>query len=311
MRNRIILIGGLFVSCFFATNIHAAEILDLDMALKNTYRACVGIDEKLSDYKVLAGINTAVQAVGTGLGTGATAVGIVKASTDKKMERNEKILNVEKLTDEEKTEIVAKFKDLIEKLKTKAEKEKFEAQLKEQEKKSKNLGNWRTGLMAGATVTNVTGAILASQSGANKEIPEMIKDCLAKVDDLKMSIGQARMEGKDVTEAQQILASCREYNTVDVSAVSKRAKGAMISSVVGATTGATGTIISGVANSDNIRQNNTKQGKKKEKDLNTASNVLAGATTVASAVSTVFSGTQIAAIKRIAKVAANCEGALK
>ena len=63
---------------------------------------------------------------------------------------------------------------------------------------------------------------------------------------------------------------------------------------------------------DNIFQiERVKFGKKKEKDLNTASNVLAGATAVASATSTVFSGTQIAAIKRVANVASKCEGVLK
>ena len=73
-----------------ASNAYGAEVLDLNTALQNTYRACVGIDDNLHDLKVLAGVNTAVTAVGTGLGVGAAATGFVKASTDKKIEQLEK-----------------------------------------------------------------------------------------------------------------------------------------------------------------------------------------------------------------------------
>ena len=78
---------------FFTTNKSwGAGFLDLNTALQNTYHACVDIDNNLSDLKKLAGINTAVTAVGTGLGVGATVVGFVKSSKDKEIERLEKIL---------------------------------------------------------------------------------------------------------------------------------------------------------------------------------------------------------------------------
>ena len=139
----------------------------------------------------------------------------------------------------------------------------------------------------------------------------MVKNCLESIDTLNLSIGQARINGEDVSEARDIASACGEYRNVDVSSISKRATGAMAASIVGATTGFTGTVLSGVANTDKIRNDDTKSGKKKEKDLNTASNVMTGVTTAASAVSTVFSGTQIAAIKRVANVASKCEGVLK
>ena len=69
-----------------------AEVFPLNDALRATYVACVGIDDKLSEYKTLAGINTAVSAVGTGLGVGATSVGIIKYATDKEADSYEKIL---------------------------------------------------------------------------------------------------------------------------------------------------------------------------------------------------------------------------
>ena len=97
----------------------------------------------------------------------------------------------------------------------------------------------------------------------------------------------------------------------DVSKIQKQAKGSLISSAIGATTGLTGTVTSAVANTDKTRNDNMDAGKQKEKNLNTASNVLAGATTVASGTATVFNALQISTIKRVAQTAAECEGALK
>ena len=131
-------------------------------------------------------------------------------------------------------------------------------------------------------------------------------------------IMQAKFDGMDVSKAQQIVNACKEYNYIDMSPINKRAKGATVSAIVGATTGLAGTITSAIANTNNVRKDSESlQGKKtdadwqKEKKLNTASNVLAGTTTVASGVATVFNATQISAIKKIVKVADNCEEALK
>ena len=63
-------------------NCYGADVLPLEDALRATYTACVGIDGELADLKKMAGINTAVTAVGTGLGIGAVATGLAKANTD-------------------------------------------------------------------------------------------------------------------------------------------------------------------------------------------------------------------------------------
>ena len=52
----------------FSINVFAS---DLDNALRATYMACVGIDDELADLKKMAGINTAISAVGTATATGA------------------------------------------------------------------------------------------------------------------------------------------------------------------------------------------------------------------------------------------------
>lgn len=299
-----------------------AGVLPLGDALRATYAACVGIDDSLYDMKVLAGVNTAVTGVGTGLGVGATVTGIVKASTDKKIDLLEQKL--EKLREinerRQKEGVVANNGDLVAAMDdafvahqsdTVAEQQTLQQQIDEKTKKSKSLGNWRTGLLAGNTVTNIAGAAIAGVNQVDDDLQTQIDKCKAAVKNLKESITPAKFNGEDVAEAELIVKACDEYNYVDISSINKRGKGAMISSIIGATTGLTGTVTSGVANTDKTRNDNTDFGKQKEKNLNTASNVLAGASTVASATATVFNATQISAIKKVASVAENCTGVLK
>ena len=297
-------------------NFAYADILPLDDALRATYTACVGIDDELAELKKMAGINTAVTGVGTAVNTGATVVGIVKANKDKQAEELERLLkelsemedDQESPTDEQIAEWGREFNmayDPNKSIKTLTE------QLDKLNKQSKSLGNWRTGLLAGGTATNVAGAIIAGNNKVDADLQTQIDNCKASVKSLRDSIMQARISGEDISEANDIVAACSEYEYVDVSKINNRATGAMWSSIVGATTGAAGTVTSAVANSDKTRNDNSDAGKQKEKNLNTASNVLAGASTVASATATVFNATQISAIKKVATVAEKCTGVLK
>ncbi len=299
-----------------------ADILPLDDALRATYTACVGIDDELSDLKKMAGINTAVTAVGTAAAGGATVVGLVKNSTDKQIVELEKQLEKLKQIDDQRRAAgtVANNDGLMSAMDgafsnhqndTAAQQQTLQQEIDAKTKKSKKLGNWRTGLVAGATATNVAGAIIAGTGQSTGDLQTMIDACKGATDNLRRSIGQARVSGEDVSEAQEILSACDEYNYVDISKITNRGKGAMISSIVGATTGAAGTVTSVMANTNKVRDNNTDSGKKKEKNLNTAANVLSGATTVASATATVFNAMQISAIKKAAAVAEKCTGVLK
>ena len=172
--------------------------------------------------------------------------------------------------------------------------------------------------MAGNTATNIAGAIIAGNNKVDADLDTQIKNCRAAVQNLKTSIARARIEGADITEATDIFNACSGYETVDVSKINTRGRGAMISSIVGATTGVAGTATSAVANTESVRKDDlATQGKKtdsdwdKEKNINTAANVLAGASTAASGVATVFNATQISAIKKVADVASKCTGVLK
>lgn len=294
----------------------SANILPLDDALRATYTACVGIDDELSELKTMAGINTAITSVGTAAGVGATVTGFVKQSKDNQAEELEKLIKeLEELeknaiypTDAEQLAFLAEFEQsydiAIKDIDGAAELDKLN-------KQSKKLGNWRTGLMAGATATNVAGAIIAGTNKVDGDLKTQIDNCISTIKNLQNSIMQARINGEDISEAQSIASACGEYEYVDVSKINNRAKGAMISSTVGAATGLAGTVTSAMANTDKTRNDNTESGKQKEKNLNTAANVLAIGTTAASATATVFNATQISAIKKVAAVAEKCTGVLK
>ena len=290
-----------------------ADAVALENALRATYMACIGINDELSGLKTMAGINTAVTSVGTAAGAGATIVGIVKSSKDAKAEQLEEILeeirrkqqNLSPMTELDVTVFLNEFNSGYEAILHGTDE--VESELKKTTKQSKSLGNWRTGLLATSTATNVAGAIIAGTNRIRGDLQSQLDSCVATVDNLRDAIMQARLDGYDVTEAQEIASACGEFEYADISSVNNRGTGAAISSGVGAATGLVGTILSATANSDH----DSDDGKQREKNLNTASNVLAGATTAASATATVFNATQINAIRRVSEIAEKCTGVLK
>ena len=323
---------GIFFSLLslFVCGTVFADPLDLNTALQNTYRACVDIDDNLHELKVLAGVNTGVSAVGTGLGVGATAAGLAKAHIDKEIEQL--FIEIRDLsneyqgddpTEEEKQDWYQQIVVAIDNIDWKdpkiIEKENQEIKrLKElndqyvdKEAKSKKLGNWRTGLLAGNTVTNVAGAIISSKTINKHDLQDQIDACISAAKNLNNAIIVAKMNDEYVGEAQDIYEACREFEYVDISSINKRGTGSMIASSVGAGLGGIGTVTSGVANSDKIRNENSDAGREKEKNLNTAANVLSVGATVASATALVFKATQVSAIKKVATVAQKCTEVLK
>lgn len=293
------------------TVVNASEE-QLVSALQGTYSACVGIDDSLADLKKMAGINTAITTVGTGLGAGAVVAGVKKSDVDARIQELQDDIcklggctaeGVNSATDEQIREIIKKLVEMnkiSETVDAEAAKKELESQLKAKTTQSKKLGNWRTGLVAGNALTNVAGAVVAGKNKVDDDLQTQIEGCRAAVKNLKLVAMQAKLDGLDVSEADRIVAVCGEYDFVDVSKINNRGKGAMLSSAVGATTGVAGTIASVVAN-------NNKTGK----NLDGAANTLAGASTVASGVATVFNATQISAIKKVAAVATQCSEVLK
>jgi len=293
-----------------------ADVLSLDNALRATYNACVEIDDKLADLKKMAGINTIITGTGAAVNTGATVVGIVKASKDKQIEEFEQLIkelseiedNKEFPTEDQIAQYAREFNESFELSKSQKT---LTEQLNRLNKQSKKLGHWRTGLLVGGTTTNIAGAIISGNNKININLQKQIDNCKLAVKNLRDSIIQTRLNGEDVSEATIIAETCKEYDYVDISPINNYASGSMISSIVGATTGFVGTITSVMANTDKTRNDNTDAGKQKEKNLNKTSNVLAGASTVMSSTATVFNSIQISSIKKIANVAEKCTKLLK
>ena len=274
---------------------------DFSNALANVRNNCANLSDKMEHIKTMAGINTAVTGVGTATAAGATAVGIAKSRTDAQLAQ---ILTKIRNSSTSRTSYQNPPKQTISQLLATANGANQTAvKLND---KSKQLGHARTGLLGASTATNVAGAVISSKNTVDEEFQAQVDDCVNSIRILERATGQARMDGVDVKQAQKIISACGRWKDVDLSKINTKAKAAMISSIVGAGTGAAGTITSAVANTDSVRT-----GDAKDKNLNIASNVLAGGTTIASGVATVFNATQISAAKKIVAVAQECEEALK
>lgn len=309
-----------FTFCsFFSAS--AEEISSLDVALNAARVNCLGISARMDDLKKMAGINTAVTAVGTVAGVGATASGIVKANVDDNLEallqeykssnanNNNNQLSVD-LSNINKDDLA---QDILQAASNNATNSKnqnnIEALIEKEKEKSKTLGNVRTGLLATGTVSNIAGAVIASKNNTDGDLGDKIQNCIDSINVLKSAKMQDHITGKasdiQVAAADRIISACGAFETADLSVINNRADGAKISSAIGAVTGFTGTVTSGVANS------NKDFNDKRRENLNTASNILSGATTAASLTATVFNATQINAIKNIVDIADECEEALK
>lgn len=273
----------LMMVCLWSVNCIGA---DLGSSLRKTYVSCAGISDMLTDMKKMAGINTAVTGVGTVAGGGALIAGIKKQNLINKLREMEESPEKE----------VRAYNDI-----RITQQPNFKPNLKS---KKKELGNWRTGLLVANTATNVAGAIIASKNlNTDKDLETRVKECVDSVDSLQKSMIEAKFENVDITEAKFIYDVCSEWKYVDLSVVKKRTKSAQVLSIIGGGAGAAGVITSAVANnSDNVDN---------EKKLDNASNLLAGGATVLSGGATVFNAMQISAIKKIANVAEQCEGALE
>ena len=292
---------------------------ELSIAVENTRTACGGIGAELNHMKTMAGINTAVTGVGTVAGGVALGTGIAKAGVDKEiedlerriaeLERSRANVPVEQITVENRAEFNRQLNEFVNSYT--AELQQRESELSAAEQKSKTLGNWRTGTLAGATATNIAGAVIAGTNRVRGDLESQIDECLKTVKVLSNVRMQARIDGSateaELLRAENIVRACENWATVDLSSINNKSTGATVSAGVGAGLGLAGTITSASANSQTVRDGDAE----KEKNLNTAANVLAGGTTAASAVATVFNATQIGAIKRAATVADECEGALK
>ncbi len=288
---------------------------DLSVQIQATRSACSGISDAMTNLKKMAGINTAVTAVGTVTGGVALGTGIAKASVDRELEalieKVKKLIDekskipVEKIDIENRSEFDNQLMEISGSISSTNEK------ISQLEQKSKTLGNVRTGTLATTAVVDTAGTIIAVKNQVDDDLQSRIDNCVAQVKKLQTAKASAQVaetaDSADISKATQIISACRDWEYVNLTDINKKARGAAISSGTGAALAVVGTITSASANSSTVRSGENKD---KEKNLNTASNVLAGGATGASAVATIFNATQIGAIKKAVATADKCEEAL-
>ena len=271
---------------------------ELQAKISDTQSSCSGIKSSLDTIFGLSVATTVSSGLGTVAAGGALAVGIVKAKTDKKID------DLQKLSNDEFYEYVASLVGVNDR-----------AELEKLEKKSKTLGNVRTGLMAGATVTSAvsTGTSIGATVNAEK-LAKKMSDCNEAVRQLKLAISVAEaeeVEEEKLVHAREITSVCTGFDKDNINTLKTQMTASAIVSGIGTATAGAGTITSAMANSKKVREDDSEKGRKKEKGLNLASNILAGVTMGTSATSTVLSATAISKAKKDSKMAEECEAVLK
>lgn len=289
-----------------------AEQNQQSIALHNARLACMPIFDKISSLKTGTITNTVVTGVGTVAGGAALYFGISKAKIDKKVDELEKRLNnIENMSN---AEFIALLKDMAAAEEAINEYDTICTQKKALTEKSKQYGNLRTGLVATNTATAIAGTVLANNNkNKSTNLSEMINECISATDALKPFMGQAMIsqDNETYTKLKRIIDTCSELNPNDIKSLTSKNKTSMISSAINIGTGTIGTITSAMANSDNVRNNDTDSGKSKEKNLNTAANIFTGLSTGASGVATVFNAMAYGDTKDIQKIAQDCKKALE
>ena len=273
--------------------------------------ACSDIKSNLDSIFGLSVATTVSSGLGTVAAGGALAVGIAKAETDEEYESLSELYKNYKSnpTEENKKKVLNSLKDIQEYFKNMQD-------VSALEKKSKTLGNVRTGLMVGATVTSAvsTGTSIGATLTATK-LAEKMATCNKALKDLKSAKSSALAEDVEetetsVTKAGSILSACIGYDESNIETLKNLATANTIVSSIGTATAGAGTITSALANSKKVRNDDSEDGKKKEKNLNTASNILAGVTMGTSGASTALSAVQISKAKKDSEMAEKCESAL-
>lgn len=297
-----------------------SEIYDVYQTVQ---QFCGGISDRISKISGVSKINTAVTAAGTVASGGALITGIIKSQTDKQIEELQKQIcdhggcdpdKVAAMSDDEFLEVVAQ--PFVRKMRMERELQQMQQQADELTEKSKKLGNWRTGLMAGGVGTNIASAIIAGLNRDQSDLIQQITACNMAVDRLRAARNAAINDGIDpienpiLGEFNNTLQMCGSIDIADIEKIEKRMTVVMGTSIGGAVIGAVGVGTSIAANTDAVRDDDTESGKQKEKSLNSTANVSAGLATATGAVGTGFNISLITLTKKILKAAEQCEDTL-
>lgn len=289
--------------CLLCFTAFGEEVCEYARIADELRQNCSGINAELQQIKKYEVVNTVVTSVGTVAGGGALFAGIKKKDFDKKAEElDKKMQEIEKMSD---AEFVGFLKDMARYQELKQEYDSICKMKHDYQASAKTLGNVRTGLMVGNTATAVAGTIISTKNKKDSgSIKEMIQQCLDTIKENGQRIGQSMIdcERENYEKLKKVVSECNMLSTENMDKVYKQSKISSIVSGVNIGTGTVGTITSALANKN--------QYDKKTKNLNTAANVFAGTSMVASGVSTVFNAVTLKSINYNLKISEACEKAL-
>ncbi len=278
---------------------------------------CSGISDEIAKISNISIANTAVSAAGTAASGGALAAGIAKSREEAEIDRLvAEICNAGGCTADgvaamSDADFFANVMHPMAQI----------AELQQRIEKSKTLGNWRTGLMAGTIGTNLATAIMSGLNIDQSDLVQHVDACNQMLETIPMVVGELKSSGLNPVEnpviqkLDAVSTWCNKINIDDIEKIEKRMKAVMGTSIAGGAIGIVGTATSAVANSDKYMTMENKLSlsdadKKKEKALNTTANVMAGANVVTGGVEMGVSISLITLTKRLIEQSKRCEGVL-
>lgn len=293
-------------------------IANAEQIFKATRITCSGISDEIAKVSNISKANTAVTAVGTVAAGGALVAGIKKSQEEEEIDALIAEMcaaggctaeGVKAMSNEEFFNVVLQPMARI-------------AELQEKIDKSKKLGNWRTGLMAGTIGTNLASAIMSGLNINQSDLMQHVSACnemIKSIPDMETELRKAGVNPNEHVVAKKLSSVrtwCNQIDVKDIEKIEKRMKGVMGTSVAGTAIGVVGVGTSAAANSDKYMDVSNKvrlsdAEKQKEKALNTTANVMAGANIATGAVETGLNISLITLTKKLMESASRCEDVLK
>lgn len=293
-------------------------IANAEQIFEATRITCSGISDEIAKVSNISKANTAVTAVGTIAAGGALVAGIKKSQEEEEIDALIAEMcaaggctaeGVKAMSNEEFFNVVLEPMARI-------------AELQEKIDKSKKLGNWRTGLMAGTIGTNLASAIMSGLNIDQSDLMQHVSACnemIKSIPDMETELRKAGVNPNEHVVAKKLSSVrtwCNQIDVKDIEKIEKRMKGVMGTSVAGTAIGVVGVGTSAAANSDKYMDVSNKvrlsdAEKQKEKALNTTANVMAGANIATGAVETGLNISLITLTKKLMESAGRCEDILK
>lgn len=311
-----------FVLSFLLPMLSMAETAEVvnnaEEIMEATRITCSGISDEIAKIANISKANTAVTAVGTVAAGGALVAGVKKSQEEEEIDRLIAEICNKGGCDPDSVENMS-LENFYENIMIPMAQI---AELRERIDKSKQLGNWRTGLMAGTIGTNLASAIMSGLNINQSDLVQHISTCNEMVKiasnaelDLKAA-GVGPNDASVVKKLSNVKTWCNQIDTKDIEKIEKRMKGVMGTSIAGTAIGVVGVGTSAAANSDKYmdisnKTNLSDQDKKKEKALNATANVTAGANVATGAVETGLNISLITLTKKLIEQAERCEEVLK